>query len=293
MSTPTIANPVILKNVAVLTTTGSENLDLTLAQTSSGSLIISAGSVIPTSISQVSTNDFTWPRDIIVGRNILFNTQPLEFIPSADSVTAVQFKSLSLTPPVLNIDTIDGSVGINTAAPNRSLEVIGNASVSTDFLASIVECQTNLRVQSPYPYAAIVAQSNQIGQIWCASDTKALLFNNGSDWQTIPTYGPVTITGTGTVTPDASAGSEFTTTVTGALTLDGPINPSDGQQIIFRLLQDGTGHTVTFASGSGNFSFGATVPSFTASAANLTDYVYCIYNATQTKWNVIYISKGF
>lgn len=102
-----------------------------------------------------------------------------------------------------------------------------------------------------------------------------------------------TITGTGTVTPSATTASIFTTTVTGNLTLNGPSSPTNGQKVMFRLLQDGTGHTVSFASGAGNFRFGTDIPSFTASTANLTDYVGAIYNSTSTSWDIVSVIQGF
>jgi hypothetical protein len=107
----------------------------------------------------------------------------------------------------------------------------------------------------------------------------------------IPAVG--TITGTGTVTPDASVASTFTTTVVGTLTINGPSNGINGQKITFRLLQDGTGHSVTFATGSGNFRFGTDIGSFTASAANLTDYIGAIWNAAVSRWDIVGVSQGF
>jgi hypothetical protein len=101
------------------------------------------------------------------------------------------------------------------------------------------------------------------------------------------------ITGTGTVTPVATAASTFSTTVTGALTINGPTSGTDGQKITFRLLQDGTGHTVTFATGAGNFRFGTTITSFTASGANKTDYVGAIWNNAASRWDIVAVAQGF
>lgn len=102
-----------------------------------------------------------------------------------------------------------------------------------------------------------------------------------------------TITGTGTITADASIANTFSTTVVGSLTLNGPINGTDGQKITFRLLQDGTGHSVTFSPGSGNFRFGTDIPSFTASGAGLTDYVGCIWNNAASRWDIVSVIQGF
>lgn len=108
-----------------------------------------------------------------------------------------------------------------------------------------------------------------------------------------PTLPLASVTGTGTVTPDATVSSTVSTTVTGNLTLNGPTGGVDGQKVIFRLLQDGSGHTVTFATGAGNFRFGTTITSFTASAANKTDYVGAIWNSAASRWDLVSVSQGF
>ena len=97
---------------------------------------------------------------------------------------------------------------------------------------------------------------------------------------------------TGTVTPIANA-SILSAVVIGSLVLNGPVDALDGQKIIFKLLQDGTGHSVTFSTGAGNFRFGTDITSFTASGANKTDYVGTIYNGTAGVWDVVSVIQGF
>jgi len=97
----------------------------------------------------------------------------------------------------------------------------------------------------------------------------------------------------GTITPVATTTSTVFVTVDAAATINGPTSGYNGQKILFRLAQDATGHSVTFSTGSGNFSFGTDLPSFTASGANLTDYVGAIYNSTSNRWNIVGITRGF
>lgn len=99
------------------------------------------------------------------------------------------------------------------------------------------------------------------------------------------------ISGTGTVTPDASTAGIFETTVTGALTINGPTGGADGQKITFRLLNDAT-HSVTFATGAGNFRFGTDIPSYTNSVS-LTDYIGAIWNNAASRWDIVAVSQGF
>ena len=97
----------------------------------------------------------------------------------------------------------------------------------------------------------------------------------------------------GTITANATVASTILVTVDAVATINGPTSGFNGQKVLYRLAQDGTGHTVTFSTGAGNFSFGTDVTSFTASAANLTDYVGTIYNSTSNRWNIIGVVKGF
>lgn len=99
------------------------------------------------------------------------------------------------------------------------------------------------------------------------------------------------LTGTGTVTPDASTAGAFTMIVSGNVTLNGPSNPTNLQKVIFRILNDAS-HTVTLATGSGNFRFGTDIPSYTNSVS-LTDYIGAIYNSTAVRWDVVSVNQGF
>jgi hypothetical protein len=97
----------------------------------------------------------------------------------------------------------------------------------------------------------------------------------------------------GTITPNATTTSTVFVTVDAAATINGPTSGYNGQKILFRLAQDATGHSVTFSTGSGNFSFSTDIPSFTASTANLTDYVGAIFNSTSNVWNIVGVTRGF
>jgi hypothetical protein len=101
-----------------------------------------------------------------------------------------------------------------------------------------------------------------------------------------------TLTGTGTVTPNAQGGYEIASfTVSGSLTINGPINGLDGQKLTLRIINDGS-HSVTLATGSGNFKFGTTFTSYTNSVS-LIDYIGVIYDSTANLWHVVSLSQGF
>ena len=91
-----------------------------------------------------------------------------------------------------------------------------------------------------------------------------------------------------TLTPDISVSDVYAYTALAAtLTINAPIGtPLDGDKLIFRLLDNGTGRTLTW-----NATYtviGVTLP--TTTTANKTTYVGCIYNANNTRWDVIAVT---
>lgn len=95
---------------------------------------------------------------------------------------------------------------------------------------------------------------------------------------------PVALTDASTITVDASLGNLFRVTLGGSRTMGAPSNATDGQQILFELLQDGTGsRTITWTSGSGGYQFDAQTPVLQTAAAK-RDYVAFTYSTAATRW---------
>jgi hypothetical protein len=91
-----------------------------------------------------------------------------------------------------------------------------------------------------------------------------------------------------TLTPDVSAADIYAYTALAAnLTINAPTGtPLDGDKLIFRLLDNGTTRTLTW-----NATYtviGTTLPASTT--ANKMVYVGCIYNAANTRWDVIAVT---
>jgi hypothetical protein len=60
----------------------------------------------------------------------------------------------------------------------------------------------------------------------------------------------------------------------------------DGNKLMFRLLDNGTARAITW---NGTYTaIGATLP--TTTVASKTTYVGCIYNANNTRWDVIAVT---
>jgi hypothetical protein len=96
----------------------------------------------------------------------------------------------------------------------------------------------------------------------------------------------------GTYNTDWSSGSHFRLSPTASFTLANPTNPQPGQRVVYEIRQDATGgRAITLGS---NFRLGTDITAVTLStAANKTDYLGCIYNATDAKFDVVMFIKGF
>ena len=95
-------------------------------------------------------------------------------------------------------------------------------------------------------------------------------------------------TSASSLTPDISASDVYAYTALAAgLTINAPTGtPVDGDKLMFRLLDNGTGQTLTW-----NATYtviGVTLP--TTTTANKTTYVGAIYNANNTRWDVIAVT---
>jgi len=93
---------------------------------------------------------------------------------------------------------------------------------------------------------------------------------------------------TSPLTPDFSSYDVYAITgLTTALTINAPTGtPVDGNKLMFRLLDNGTSRALTW-----NATYtviGVTLP--TATTISKTTYVGCIYNANNTRWDVIAVT---
>lgn len=91
---------------------------------------------------------------------------------------------------------------------------------------------------------------------------------------------------------DAKLSNIFDITLTASNTLGNPTDAKDGQELIFRIRQDGTGgHSLTLDT---KFRFGTTLPSITiSSGANTLNYLTVMYNQVDDTFDVIDFKAGF
>jgi hypothetical protein len=90
------------------------------------------------------------------------------------------------------------------------------------------------------------------------------------------------------LTPDVASYDQYNYTALAAnLTINAPTGtPTDGTKLLFRILDNGTARTLTW-----NATFveiGSVLP--TTTTANKTVYVGCVYNANNTRWDVIAVT---
>ena len=95
-------------------------------------------------------------------------------------------------------------------------------------------------------------------------------------------------TSTASITPDISSFDQYAVTAQAAtLTINAPTGtPVDGNKLIFRILDDGTTRTLSW-----NATYtviGVTLP--TSTTASKMTYVGCIYNAANTRWDVVAVT---
>lgn len=104
---------------------------------------------------------------------------------------------------------------------------------------------------------------------------------------------PVSLTDAATVAVDASLGNVFSVTLGGNRTMGAPSNAVDGQKILFRIRQDGTGsRTLAW---NAIYTFGtdlAAAPTLTTTASKV-DYIGFIYDSVNSHWHMLAYDRGY
>jgi hypothetical protein len=129
------------------------------------------------------------------------------------------------------------------------------------------------------------------------NESKATMFNNPTFTGTVNGIKP-RVSSAATVTSplvwNSTSFDQYALTgLANALTINADANaaPADGQKMLFRIKDNGTARALTWTTGSTN-SFrviGTTLP--TTTVANKTVYVGCIYNVTDSRWDVVAVGQ--
>jgi hypothetical protein len=94
------------------------------------------------------------------------------------------------------------------------------------------------------------------------------------------------------LTPDVSAFNQYSyTALAASLTINAPTGtPTDGERLMFRIKDNGSSQSISWDPTTSIYRIiGTVLPTNTASGKTM--YIGCIYNAADTKWDVIAVSR--
>ena len=101
----------------------------------------------------------------------------------------------------------------------------------------------------------------------------------------------VVLTDGATISPDASLGNHFRVTLGGNRTMANPANPTDGQRILFEIIQDGSGsRTLSYGTA---YNFGTAGAPTLTTTQNKRDLLGFIYSGSATVWLFSGSALGF
>jgi len=215
---------------------------------------------------------------------------------STNGAVGIKDEGTSITSGVKTINF----VGATVTATNSGDDVTVNVSAGTGTVTSVAATVPSFLsvAGSPITTSGTLAIA--------LSGTALPIANGGTGATTLAGASIATYTGTetltnkridprvtsaasaSTLTPDISASDVYAYTALAAgLTINAPTGtPVDGDKLIFRLLDNGTSRALTW-----NATYtviGVTLP--TATTISKTTYVGCIYNANNTRWDVIAVT---
>lgn len=85
----------------------------------------------------------------------------------------------------------------------------------------------------------------------------------------------------------------FRLAAAGNRTIAIPTNPRAGQKIIIQHSASGGARTLALNTGALGFRFGEDITALTATTSGKTDYIGCVWNSTDGRWDVVAVSKGY
>lgn len=189
--------------------------------------------------------------------------------------------------------TIGGTLGVTGAVTGLSLALGGGTALATTNRTGtgILVLQTNATLITPVLGVATATTVNGV-TIPVTTDTAALLAATQTLAAKRITPRIVTLSTSTTFTPDGDNSDETVMNMTGTagtITIAAPSGtPVDGQKLILRLKTTNP-QTYSF---NATYHFSTTVTAPTATAGTKTDYIGCIWNATNSVWDVVAVDQG-
>lgn len=193
-----------------------------------------------------------------------------------------------------NAEAITGTSIVLAVTPaNLAAAVTTHVSAASDTVAGKVELATTSEATAQSDTTRAVTPAGLADRAKLASPT----FTGTVTTDDVVVAGrlsvtPDSLTDASTIAIDASTGNFFTVTLGGNRTLGNPTNAVDGQKLLFRIRQDGTGtRTLTLDT---KYRLGTDITSTTLTTTiNKTDYIGVVYHASDDKFDVIAMTKGY
>ncbi len=113
---------------------------------------------------------------------------------------------------------------------------------------------------------------------------------NERDIRNVATRKIVKLKDAANIATDASLGDIFTVTLTDDRTLDAPTNSTNGQRILWRLIQDDTGSRLITLDAI--FNVGPFTITLSTTAEDI-DYIEAIYNQDNATWDITNFRIGY
>jgi hypothetical protein len=283
ISTMSTNGAVGIKDEGTSISTGVKNINFvgaTVTATNSGDDVtvnVSAGTGTVTSVAATAGTGISVSGSPITtsGTLTITNTAPDQTV----ALTGAGTTSITGTYPNFTITSNDSATGTVTsvAATVPSFLSVAGSPITTSGTLAITLSGTALPIANGGTGATTLAGAS-------------IATYTGTETLTNKRIDPrvTSAASASSLTPDISASDVYAYTALAAgLTINAPTGtPVDGDKLIFRLLDNGTSRALTW---DATYTvIGVTLP--TATTINKTTYVGCIYNANNTRWDVIAVT---
>jgi len=223
---------------------------------------------------------------------------------TTQTVTLPVVSTLALGTQYVIVNNSTGNVTVNSSGGNAVVVLAGGTST---VVTSIATTGTGAAVWSNAYSGVSVASGKKVTQnnsiTYAGTDATTMTFPSTSanvvgetQTQTLTnkriTKRTGTVANSSSLTIDSDAIDEYTVTaLTGAITINNPTGtPTEGQTLLIRLKDNGTARAITWGT---NFRAGSDISLPTTTTISKHLYVGFVWNATDSKWDLVTSLNGY